>query len=96
MWEMTPHSGGYYHTTVSYLSNGVINALSGIPGYTPYTFGVDGEGRANTAIQGSKSIVSGVTFNPSSKPLVVSAQERTKRRASVRAMPLSLLLSGAP
>src|SRR5438477_3238296 len=48
VWESTPHSGGYYHTSVTYNSNGTVSSISGIPSYTSkYTFGVDGEGRPN-------------------------------------------------
>src|SRR5207248_2184682 len=34
LYESTPHSGGYYHTTAGYWANGVLQSLSGIPGYT--------------------------------------------------------------
>ena len=45
VYEMTPNSGGYYHTTVSYYSSGATNTLSGIPGEPSWTFGVDAMGR---------------------------------------------------
>jgi RHS repeat-associated protein len=69
MWESTPHSGGYYHTSVTYNPNGTISALNGIPGYTGYTFGVDGEGRPSTASQASTTFISGVQYDPASRPL---------------------------
>jgi len=72
MWQMTPHSGGYYHTTVAYFANGVVNTLSGIPGYATYTYGVDGEGRASVAAQGAVTLVNGVTFDASGRALVVT------------------------
>jgi hypothetical protein len=72
VWEYTPHSGGYYHTTVAYSPNGVLNSLSGIPGQSTWTYGVDGEGRPNTAIQGSTNLVANTTFNAASQPLVVT------------------------
>ena len=73
MWELTPHSGGYYHTSVVYNPNGTISALNGIPGYTGYTFGVDGEGRPNSASQGSTVIINGTNFqyDAASRPLTV-------------------------
>jgi RHS repeat-associated protein len=72
MWESTPHSGGYYHTTVGYLANEVPSSLSGIPGYTAITYGVDPNGNPNTAAEGSTNIVSGVTYSTEGAPLTVS------------------------
>jgi RHS repeat-associated protein len=72
IWESTPHSGGYYHTAVTYFPNGVVSSLSGIPGFATYTYGVDGEGRASTAIQGTTTIINGTTFDASSHPLTVN------------------------
>ena len=73
MWESTPHSGGYYHTSVSYNPDGTISAINGIPGYTGYTLGVDGEGRPNSASQGSTVIINGTNFqyDAASRPLTV-------------------------
>jgi RHS repeat-associated protein len=78
MWELTPHSGGYYHSTASYWANGALASLSGIPGYTALTYGVDGEGRVTTAQQGSTKIVcdsscssASTTFDPAGRPLIV-------------------------
>jgi hypothetical protein len=72
VWESTPHSGGYYHTTVAYNPNGTVASLSGIPGYTnAYVFGVDGEGRPNTATQGSTTLINGVTYDAASNPTSV-------------------------
>jgi len=72
VWESTPHSGGYYHTSVTYNSNGTVSSISGIPSYTSkYTFGVDGEGRPNTASLGSTVVINGVTYDAASRPLSV-------------------------
>jgi len=71
-WESTPHSGGYYHTTAAYWANGVLSSLSGVPGQSAWTYGVDGEGRQYTATQGSTSLVTNTQFNAASQPTVVS------------------------
>ncbi|HXJ87443.1 MAG TPA: RHS repeat-associated core domain-containing protein [Candidatus Binatia bacterium] len=64
MWEYTPLTGAYYHTAASYYPNGVPKTLSGLPGYATLTYGVDGEGRWNTATLGTIAIVSAVTYGP--------------------------------
>jgi YD repeat-containing protein len=78
VYELTPHSGGYYHTTASFWQNGALETLSGIPGYTGLSYGVDGEGRVTTAQQGTTKIVcdstcssASTTFDPAGRPLVV-------------------------
>ncbi len=50
VYEATPHSGGYYHTTASYWATGAPQSLSGIPGVPAINYGangagLDGEGR---------------------------------------------------
>ena len=72
LYESTPHSGGYYHTTASYWANGALNTLGGVPGQTAWTYGVDGEGRLSTAVQGSTNLVSSVTYNQASQPRIIS------------------------
>jgi RHS repeat-associated protein len=72
VYESTPHSGGYYHTTASYFENRVIKTLSGIPGQNGFTFGVDSEGRRATAKQGSTNLVSSTTFNAANQPLIIT------------------------
>jgi YD repeat-containing protein len=81
VYESTPHSGSpYYHTTASYWANGALESLTGVPGYTGLSYGVDGEGRLNTAQQGTSKIVcdtvpcgiASTTFDPAGNPLVVN------------------------
>jgi RHS repeat-associated protein len=72
LYQSTPHSAGYYHTTAAYWANGAPQSLSGIPGLSTVSYGVDGEGRLKTTSLGSTSLVSNTTFNPSSQPLTVS------------------------
>ena len=71
VYESTPNSGGYYHTTAGYFPNGVTSSLSGLPGYTAYSYTVDGEGRATTAVQGTTTLINGVTFNAAGQPTTI-------------------------
>jgi RHS repeat-associated protein len=64
VWEMTPHSGGYYHTTSTYAANGALGTLAGIPGYSTTTYGLDADGHLSTAVEGTTTIVAGVTYGP--------------------------------
>jgi RHS repeat-associated protein len=72
VYESTPNSGGYYHTTATYFANGVLNALGGVPGQAAWTFGVDGEGRPNSTAQGTTTLVSSVSYNAASEPLQIN------------------------
>jgi hypothetical protein len=49
VYESTPHSSGYYHVTGTYYANGALNTLSNLLGLPRITYGVDGEGRVNSA-----------------------------------------------
>jgi RHS repeat-associated protein len=80
VYESTPHSGtSYYHSTVAYWANGVLQSLSGIPGYPVMSYGVDGEGRLSSALQGTKDIVCdstcsalSTTYNAASQASIVN------------------------
>lgn len=72
VFESTPHSGGYYHASTAYFANGVLQSLSGVGKQSAYTYGVDGEGRADTTTQGSTNFVTGTTYNAGGQPLTVS------------------------
>ncbi len=54
VYESTPNSGNYYHTSATYWANGVLHVLSAaygtssITGLPTLTYGPDGEGRINT------------------------------------------------
>ena len=41
LYESTPNSGGYYHTTATYYGNGAVNTLGGVPGKPTWSFGLD-------------------------------------------------------
>jgi len=72
-FESTPNSKGYYHTTASYWANGALNVLSGVPSRNAWTFGVDGEGRPNTAVDGTTtSLVTATAYNTASQPTGVT------------------------
>lgn len=67
VYESTPNSGGYYHTTASYFENGSLNTLSGIPGKAAWNYTVDGEGRLNSSANGETAIVSSTAYNAASQ-----------------------------
>jgi RHS repeat-associated protein len=72
-FESTPNSNGYYHTTAAYWANGALNTLSGVPSRNAWTFGVDGEGRLYSAVDGSTTnLVTSATYNTASQPTGVS------------------------
>jgi RHS repeat-associated protein len=54
VYESTPNSGGYYHTSATYWANGALDVLtalystSNITGLPTFTYGPDGEGRIST------------------------------------------------
>jgi RHS repeat-associated protein len=72
VYELTPHSSGYYHTTAAYWPTGTLETLGGIPGVPTINYGangagLDGEGRITeiTASSGTNP-VTGVTYSTSS------------------------------
>jgi len=69
VYESTPHSGGYYHSSASYWANGVLSNLNGALGYTT-NYSVDGEGRVYSA--GSGSELTSTSYNTASLPTAVN------------------------
>ena len=69
VYEMTPHSVGYSHVSTSgYWANGLPKTLNGIPSVPTITYGMDGEGRPNSASASSgQNPVLTATYNPSSQ-----------------------------
>jgi len=62
MWEMTPHSGQYYHSKAAFAGNGVVTSLQlTSPSLYTMNYGLDGEGRWVTLSKGSSAIVTGPT-----------------------------------
>jgi hypothetical protein len=75
MWELTPHSGGYYHSTATFFGNGAVNVLNLVnPSLYTLTYTLDGEGRGNTATTGSTNVVTGTTYNAASQPTLINLQ----------------------
>ena len=72
LWESTAHIDGYYHGTASYAANGALASVGGVPGYTAVTYGVDGEGRLNTATQGTTDLVTAAAFTAGSQVKTIS------------------------
>jgi RHS repeat-associated protein len=79
-YEMTPHSGGsYYLTQDAYYPNGTVGAVTaslngssiGVPSVA---FGLDGEGRLNTASDGTHTLVqaTGTSYNSASYPTAIA------------------------
>jgi RHS repeat-associated protein len=72
LYQSTPNSAGYYHTTAQYWANGTLNTLSGVPGFNNWTFTPDGEGRPSSATYGSTNWVTGTSYYPSSANTTVT------------------------
>jgi YD repeat-containing protein len=68
LYESTPHSGGYYHSKVSYWPNGALDTLqllnnSGGAFFPTLTYGAEGEGRPSSVTAASgQSPVSSATY----------------------------------
>jgi RHS repeat-associated protein len=62
MWELTPHSTQYYHSTATFAGNGIVTSLQlASPSLYTMNYTLDGEGRWNKLAQGSSNIVTGPT-----------------------------------
>jgi RHS repeat-associated protein len=73
VYESTPHSAGYYHVTSIYYANGALNKLSNLVGLPMITYGVDGEGRVNSASASSgQNPLSSTTYSTASLPTLVT------------------------
>ncbi len=71
MWELTPHSGQYYHSTATFYGNHTLDTLQLVsPNLYTMAYGIDGEGRWNTLTESSVSqdFVTGTTYNAASQP----------------------------
>ncbi len=77
MWEMTPHSGGYFLTQDTYYPNGSLGSVSasfnsGSIGIPNLTYTLDGEGRPYSVTDGTNSIVSSTAYNAASLPTSIT------------------------
>lgn len=67
-YELTPHSGAYYHVTSTYFANGAIKQLSNMVGLPTITYSVDGEGRVNSVGASSgQSPLTSAAYNTASQ-----------------------------
>lgn len=66
VYESTPNSGGYYHSSASYWPTGALDTLS-VPGVPQVTYaGLDGEGRPTSVKTSSVNMVTGASYSTSS------------------------------
>jgi RHS repeat-associated protein len=64
LYQLSSHSGGYFHTTASYNVNGTPAAVGGTGPMTALTYGLDGEGRVATISSASgQNGLSGTTYD---------------------------------
>jgi RHS repeat-associated protein len=85
IWEMTPHSGMYYHSVATFAGNGAVLAL-GLANSTPSetsTYGLDGEGRPSTLVTYGQTLVAGSTFNAAGQPTYIDIGRGTDEDAYV-------------
>jgi RHS repeat-associated protein len=69
VFESTPNSKGYYHTTANYWANGALNVLGGVPSHNAWTFNIDGEGRPFSAVDGTMTnLAVSTSYNAASQP----------------------------
>ena len=69
IWQLTPHSGTYYHSVATFAGNGVpLTVQLANPSLYTMTYGLDGEGRSSTLKGDTTTIVAGTTFNASGRP----------------------------
>jgi RHS repeat-associated protein len=72
MWEKTPNSGQYYHSTATFFGNDATNTLQlASPNFYTMTYSLDGKGRWNTLTRGTSSLVTGTAYNAASQPTQV-------------------------
>jgi RHS repeat-associated protein len=68
LYESTPHSSGYYHSSLTYWPNGLADVLTG-PGIPNITSAPDPEGRVSTVSAASgQNPVTGMSYNLYSVP----------------------------
>jgi RHS repeat-associated protein len=67
LYESTPHSGGYYNTSASYLPDHGLGSVGGLIGTTnifaTINYTVDGMGRGYSAMQGGTTLAKSVVYS---------------------------------
>jgi RHS repeat-associated protein len=68
VYESTPHSGGYYHTSATYWPNGALSQLGNNIATLPvFNYGADGEGRSSTvSATAGQNPVTGTSYSVAS------------------------------
>jgi RHS repeat-associated protein len=79
VYESTPNSGGYYHTSATYWANGALDVLTAkygstaITGLPAFTYAPDGEGRTSTVSASSgQNPVTATAYSVASLPTQVT------------------------
>lgn len=68
VYQSTPTSGGYYHSTATFYPNGIPATLTAPAGSPTITYNVDGEGRLSTVTSSSgQNPVSATSYNVASQ-----------------------------
>ena len=71
VYESSPNSGGYYHTTAAYWGHGAIQSLTGVPGESSFAFNLSSmfTGLLGSITQGSGAapVLSDVSYNASNQ-----------------------------
>jgi RHS repeat-associated protein len=68
IWESTPNSGTYYHSSGSFTGPTLTGMSFVNPSLALASYTLDGEGRWNTFTHGVTTVVSGTTYNPAGQP----------------------------
>ena len=69
LYESTPNSAGYYHSTATYYANGALNQLSSPNGWGySASWNVDGEGRIASNYNTGVNPLSSTVYNAASQP----------------------------
>jgi RHS repeat-associated protein len=84
IWELTPHSTQYYHSTATFAGNRQVTSLVlASPSIATETYGLDGEGRWSSLASGTTTIVSGTTYTAASQPNTIALGTSTDQDSYV-------------
>ncbi len=97
MWEKTPNSNQYYHSTATFFGNDSVNVLTlASPSLLSATYGLDGEGRLNALTMAEevsnghlhvmgpgRTLVSNTTYNAASQPTNIAIGTNTDQDSFV-------------
>jgi RHS repeat-associated protein len=74
IYQLSPHTGTYYHVNQTYWANGTPDGMGGLSGLPAITYAPDGEGRIYTASasSGQSPLLSSTAYDVASKPTQVN------------------------